>query len=88
MAYAPPENLQREFAWYLKHQADLVAQFNGRVVVIKDEQVIGDFADVAEAVRATQVAHPIGTFLVQKVEPGPDAYTATFHSRVSFQPSR
>jgi len=26
----------------------------------------------------------LGTFLVQKVEPGTESYTQTFHSRVAF----
>lgn len=36
------------------------------------------------AVSETKKAHELGTFLVQKVAPGTEAYTQTFHSRVAF----
>lgn len=76
--------LKTEFEYYLAHQDELVAKYNGRVVVIKNRTVIGDYADEPTAVLETQKSHALGTFLVQRVAPGPDAYTQTFHSRVSF----
>lgn len=75
--------LKKEFSWYIAHQDELVQKYNGRFVVIKDEQVIADYADEQTAVFQSQKSHPLGTFLVQKVEPGPGAYTQTFHSRVA-----
>lgn len=76
--------LKKEFDWYLAHQIELVARFNGRFVVIKGERVLNDFADQVSAVTETQKTHELGTFLVQKVTPGDEAYTQTFHSRASF----
>ena len=76
--------LKREFDWYLANQEELVKKFKGRFVVIKDQAVLGDYADDATAVLETQKDHEMGTFLVQKVEPGSGAHTATFHSRVAF----
>jgi hypothetical protein len=75
--------LKREFEYYLAHQDELVRQHNGRFVVIKGEQVIGVHDDLGAAVLETQKQHELGTFLVQKVEPGTGAYTQTFHSRVA-----
>lgn len=76
--------LKKEFDYYLANQAELVKQYNGKVVVIKDCKVIGAYDDQATAVTETQKSHQIGTFLVQKVEPGTSAYSQTFHSRVAF----
>lgn len=76
--------LKKEFDYYLANQAELVRQYNGKFVVIKDGQVIGSYDSQAVAVSETQKAHALGTFLVQKVEPGNAAYTQTFHSRVAF----
>lgn len=76
--------LKAEFDWYLTHQAELVEKYNGRFVVIKDKIVLGDYDDDATAVLETQKTHELGTFLVQKVEPGEGAHSATFHSRVEF----
>ena len=76
--------LKKEFSYFLAHQGELVEKYNGKFVVIKDEKVIGAYAEQFEAVTETQKTHPLGTFLVQKVEPGNAAYTQNFHSRVAF----
>lgn len=76
--------LKKEFDYYLAHQAEMIERYNGRFVVIKDERVVGDYPDRGTAVAETQKTHALGTFLVQKVEPGEAAYTQTFHSRVTF----
>lgn len=76
--------LKPAFDWFLAHQDELVAQYRGRWVAIKDEKVLGDYEDQASAVAETSKAHEVGTFLVQKVEPGADSYTQSFRSRVAF----
>ena len=74
--------LAKEFQFYLDNQDVLVKQYDGRVIVIKEGQVIGDYDSDAAAISATRKAHPLGTFLVQRVSAGQEAYTQTFHSRV------
>lgn len=77
--------LEREFQFYLDHQDELVAKHNGRVVVIKEEEVIGVYDDELEAVTETRKIHPLGTFLVQRCTPGDEAYTRKYHThRVAF----
>ena len=76
--------LKKEFEYYLANQDELVNQYNGKFIVIKDQKVIGSYPDQISAVNETQKVHKIGTFLIQKVEPGDAAYTQTFHSRVAF----
>ncbi len=77
--------LKAEFEYYLAHQDELVKLYNGKVVVIKNLAVLGAYDDVPTAVTETQRSHELGTFLVQKVEPGSSAYSQTFHSRVIFR---
>lgn len=77
--------LKNEFDYYLANQDELVRQYNGKFIVIKDKQVLGAYSNQMSAVSETQKeGHKIGTFLVQKVEPGSAAYSQTFHSRVAF----
>lgn len=76
--------LKREFDFFLANQAELVKKYNGKFIVIKNQVVIGAYDDQATAVSETKKAHELGTFLVQKVEPGDQSYTQTFHSRVTF----
>ena len=76
--------LKPEFEFYLEHQDELVKEYDGKFVVIKNKEVIGVYDDQATAVSETQKTYELGTFLVQKVGPGDETYTQTFHSRVAF----
>ncbi len=76
--------LKAEFEWYLKNQEELLKKYNGKVIVIKDQKVIGVYDNELEAVTETSKEEKLGTFLVQKCEPGDVNYTQTFHSRVHF----
>lgn len=76
--------LKAEFQYFLENQKELLEKYSGKVIAIKDKTVIGVFDSEGEAVAKTQKDHKLGTFLVQKVEPGTSGYTQTFHSRVAF----
>ena len=75
--------LEREFQYYRTHQQELVAKYSGKVLAIKNDVVLGVFETEIAAVQEISKQHPLGTFLVQRCEPGADSYTQTFHSRVS-----
>ncbi len=76
--------LEKEFDYYLEHQDELVKEYNGKFIVIKGNKVIGAFSSEIEAINETLEKHELGTFLVQKCEPGRESYTQTYHSRVVF----
>jgi len=78
------DNLIKEFKYYVEQQDELVKKYKGKVIVIKNQKVIGFYDSEIEAIEKTQKQHKLGTFLVQKCEPGDNNYTMTFHSRVSF----
>lgn len=75
-------SLKKEFEFYLENQAELAKKFNGKYIVIKNQEVIGVFESEIEAIEKTSANHKLGTFLVQKCEPGKESYTQTYHSRV------
>ena len=77
-------SLEKEFNFYIENQSDLVKKYQGKFIVIKDCKVVGAYGGELEAVEETSKTYEVGTFLVQKCEPGSDNYTETFHSRVSF----
>ena len=77
-------NLRKDFEYYLANQAQLVASYNGKYIVIRDAKVVGAYDSELAAVTETQKTFPLGSFLVQRVEPGNSSYTQTFHSRVAF----
>jgi len=78
--------IEKDFQYYIQHQADLIKKHFGRFIIIKDEQVLGDFGSEIEAINyAKRTLHLVlGTFLVQQCLPGEETYTQFFHSRVMF----
>ena len=76
--------LQEEFDFYLDNQDEMVSQYDGMVIVLKNRKVLGAYADELTAISETRKDHELGTFLIQRVSTGDEAYTATFHSRVAF----
>jgi 3-methyladenine DNA glycosylase AlkD len=76
--------LEREFDYFLANQEELVRKYQGKFVVIKDQQVIGTYNSELEALKETTKTHELGTFLVQRAEPGSESYTQVYHSRVAF----
>lgn len=77
--------LDKEFQYFQEHQDELVREYRGKYIVIKDQEVLGAYGSEMEAYQTTVQDHEAGTFLIQRVEPGEDAYTQTFHSRVVVQ---
>lgn len=76
--------LEKEFQFYLDNQAELVKSYSGKCLVIKNQSIIGFFDSEQQAYLSTKKEHEIGTFLIQKCEPGTSAYTQIFHGRVTF----
>ena len=37
------DELEKQFKFYLKHQDTFVEQYDGRVIVLKDEKVLGAY---------------------------------------------
>lgn len=76
--------LEKEFKYYVDHQEELVQKYNGKYIVIKDNNVIGDYDDEMKAIEETSKKYELGTFLVKKCEAGKSSYTQTYCSRVAF----
>lgn len=76
--------LENEFEYYLENQEELVRKYNGKILVIKDRSVVGVYDSEPEAIEAATKLYELGTFLVQKCEPGQESVTQTFHSRAVF----
>lgn len=74
--------LDKEFKYYLDNQEKLLEKYYGRYIVIKDQEVIGDYDSEQEALEVASDEHEIGTFLIQHCVPGKESTQATFYSRV------
>lgn len=74
--------LEKEFKYYLNNQKELVAKYNNKFIVIKNEQVIGSYDSHSVAYNETLKTEELGTFLIQHCLPGEDSHSQTFHSQV------
>ena len=74
--------LEKEFDSYLANQDAMVEKYDGKVIAIKNGEVLGAYDSYLAAVTETEKHHEPGTFLLQRVSVGSEAYTVTVHSRV------
>lgn len=75
--------LQKQLEYFKAHQKELVEQYSGKYLVIKDQEVQGAYGTEIEAYNDAKQKFELGTFLIQKSLPGEESYTQTLHSRVA-----
>ena len=76
--------LEKEFEYYLKNQKELLEKYLNKYLVIKNEEVVGNFDTKQEAYDFATSKFKLGEFLIQYCIPGNLGYTQTFHSQVIF----
>ena len=76
--------LKDELDYFVANQAELVKQYAGKILVIKNKAVIGVYSNVLEAYIESQKENELGTFMIQPCENGIDAYTVTISSQEIF----
>ncbi len=74
--------LETEYEYYQNNKDELLKQYNGKIIVIIGNNVIGDYNKKNEAIIATKKKHKLGTFLVQKVSTEENDQIQRFYSRV------
>ena len=71
---------EKELDYFITHQCELLQQYRGKILVLKDENVVGAYQNVLEAYTKAQEKYEVGSFMIQPCEPGPEAYTVTISS--------
>lgn len=69
------DTLSTNLEFFIEQQDALVRQYAGRVLVIKDGAVAGDFDSPMDAYENAISRFEPGTFSIQPCEPGVGAYT-------------
>jgi hypothetical protein len=72
--------LDKEFEYYLANQDEIVALYNGKYVVIKDNAVVDAYDTESEAYFGSVEKYQLGTFMIQKCTFGDKAYTQRFYN--------
>lgn len=74
------DRLRREFEFYRANQDDMVEHYNGKVIALKNHKVLGVYDSHLSAFTQTVKEHERGTFMIQRVSEGSEAYTAILSS--------
>ena len=76
---------QKELDFFRSHQDELARKYLGRVIVIKGEEVLGDYDNPLSAYLESKKTHAPGTFMIQPCAVGEEAYTVTIATHGIFQ---
>lgn len=74
------EPLEREFEFYLRNQENLVKSYEGKLIAIKNEQILGAFDSYLEAAEVIFADYDRGSVLFQEVSQDKESNIVTFHS--------
>lgn len=66
---------EKELQFFIDNQDGLVSKYCGKVLAIKGQAVVGVYQNAFEAYTEAQKEHQLGTFMIQRCEPGEDAHT-------------
>lgn len=72
--------LKQEFEFYRANQDDLVKRYDGKVIALKNHEVLGVYDSHLDAFTDMVKDHERGTFMIQQVSEGSEAYTAILSS--------
>lgn len=77
--------LDREFRYYKAHENELVERYNGKIIAIVGEEVVGVFDDEVTAYQEMKKKYGLGNFLLQQCVPSADRQVQRYRSRVAFR---
>jgi len=75
-----PEPLKKDLEWYIENQRGLSEKYNGKVLLIVNQHLVGAFGSMQEAYATAIKTYTLGTFTLQPCSPDSDSYTLTLYS--------
>ena|SRR5580698_6939699 len=76
----PSESLKNDLAWYIEHQKELAGKYDGKILLIFHQGLIGAFDSIEDAYLEGAKRFEIGTFSLQPCSPDADSYTLTIYT--------
>lgn len=68
---------EAELDFFKSNQDSLVEKYKGKVLVLRNKEVVGVYSTTLEAYSEAKKSFALGTFMIQPCAPGPEAYTVT-----------
>jgi uncharacterized protein (DUF2249 family) len=75
---------EQELQFFISNQEKFVKKYSGKTLVIVGEKILGVYNSPLEAYFEALKTQKLGTFMIQEVEKGPEAYTVTISSLVNY----
>ena len=70
--------LEEQLDYFIANQDELVRKHRGKVLVLRDREVVGVFNTALEAYLDAEARYEAGTYAIQECVAGPEAYTVNF----------
>lgn len=81
------DRLLNLFHYYIENQKEILKKYNGKVIILKDFEVVGAYDNEWDAYETASEKYKPGTFIIQDVSPGTEAYTVVISSSFVYQGS-
>lgn len=75
-----PEALKKDLDWYIENQRELSEKYNGKILLIVNQHLIGAFDSMQDAYETAIKSYTLGTFTLQPCSSDSDSYTLTIYS--------
>lgn len=79
-AISVPDPLKKNLDWYIEHQQELSAKYNGKILLIVDQKLVEAFDSMEKAYETALKVYAPGTFTLQPCSPDPESFTLTLYS--------
>lgn len=77
-----PDPQKKNLEWYIAHQQELAAKYNGKTLLIIDQKLVKVFDDIASAYTEAMKDYAPNTFTLQPCSPEPESYTLMFYTPI------
>lgn len=75
-----PDALKKNLDWYIANQKELAAKYDGKILLIVNQQLIGVFDSMSGAYAEAVKSHEPSTFTLQPCSPDRDSFTVMLYS--------
>jgi len=73
--------MRTQLDMYIERQNALVAEYNGKIIALKDGEVLGEYPTKTDALEDMQRKRLVpGEFMIIRCTPGDEEYTRHFHT--------
>ena len=74
--------LEKEYKYFDQNRKEFIKKYKGKYIVLKDNDILGVYDSMPEAISETTKEHELGSFLVQQCVPE-EQNVQHFHTRVA-----